>query len=144
MAILSVVKRLVVEDFASTKSFVDYSNRLFYVINNFFGSVSSALNNGLTINDNMVGQVTSVLTTVTDATGSATITIKWPYSSKPPVGCLINNCTINGNAAYYPLMSWSYSSGIVTVNMTFLSNSKGTFTPITGQKFSVTFWVSGG
>ena len=150
MATLPPIKRFLAEDFPTQTSWI---GKLFYPLNLFLNATYSALNNGLTINQNTVGLVANLSSLVANSSGQLTTTIKWPYTQSPPKGVAILSCTQNGGttAANYPIINWTYNSGIVTINLTFLALANVTisgspyvvYTPV-ASNFAVTVWISGG
>ena len=118
MASLPVIKQLQVESFPSQTSWI---GNLIYPLNLLFSTVYTNLNNGITLNQNTLGTVKQSVSVTTSASGIATTSFTWPFPKTNPVGVSIISCTSGGTAAYAPLMSWSYSSGTISVSLQFLT-----------------------
>jgi len=102
---INSIKKIITEDFQEQKSWI---GKLVSPLNQFMDSVSSALNNRLTINDNMSGLTKSIL-----VDGTYPLKIAWPMSQKPTI-VLVGNCK-KVNGVHTPVTSavyvdWSVSS----------------------------------
>jgi len=144
MAALPPIKRFVQEDFNGLNTISAFASKLFYPLNRFLNAVYSALNHGLTLNQNTIGMVLNQPNVKADANGVVTTTINWPYLQSPPQGVVVLNCSVNGAGVLLPLHSWSYASGVVSISMQFIKSSAGSIVISASQTYSVTFWVSAG
>jgi len=132
MAKLPILKRFLAEDYQSAGAWI---TKFLYVLNLFAGSVYAALNNGLTLQDNMLAQVN----TVSISGSSPKTTINWSYSSKPVGVLLINILDASSQAAIITsptTVAWSYGAGVITIN-----NITGL---TSGKSYTATFWSTGG
>ena len=125
MATLPPIKRFIADDFAGITTFPAFTQKLFYPLNLFLNSVYTALNSGLTIQQNMLGLVNQSTSIAANTSGIATTTINWPYSQTAPVMVLVGACSSGGSSALYPLINWSYSAGVVSISMQFVKLSSG-------------------
>lgn len=144
MALLPPIKRFTMDDFASQKSWI---GALFYPLNLFLNATYSALNNGLTVNQNTIGLVKVIpgvqLSGTTTLSGKTTI--NWPYFQSPPVGVIaMQNILVGtgGGPVVCPSIVWGYSSGVITINLSNQPNPTGSSQ--TTQSYNITFWVCGG
>lgn len=143
MAKLPPIKRFTQDDFPNQKSWI---GSLLYPLNLFLNATYAALNNGLTINQNMIG-LTKV--SIVNLSGTTTLTgttsIVWPYLQTPPVGVLAINCIQlgnNGGSVILPsITGWTYDSGVVTIP---LSTPNPTGSSQTNLTYNITFWICGG
>ena len=129
MASLPVVKSLQAQDFPTQQSWI---SPLLYTLNLVFGSLYSALNNGLTIGANSLAQLSTVAISkvnsayyaagptayATPATTQA-VTIPWKFKSRV-VGCYIVSL-VDTSASPRPVIlavscDWTYTPGTVTIN----------------------------
>lgn len=132
MALLPQLKRFLNEDFPDAPAWL---SRLLSPLNLFMNSMYAALNNGLTLQDNFLGQIN----TMAVSGSSPTTQYLWKYQSNP-VGVLIIN-TIDTSSSPAVITSavtcdWSYSSGVITINNITNLDSLRTY--------SVTFLTIGG
>lgn len=132
MSKLPAIKRFTREDYQGAPDWLD---KLFYTLNLFMSSVYSALNSGLTINDNSLG----LIKTMTVKGASPTTSFRWDYLTQP-VGLIVarayqtdGTASPITNAVY---ADWTYSQNIITVNNITGLNSAHTY--------SITFLVFGG
>lgn len=144
MAKLPPIKRFIQDDFTGISEISTFAGKLFYPLNLFLNAVYSALNSGLTLNDNTIGLVTQSSNITSDANGLAVTTINWPYPQSPPQGVVVMNCAISTDPAKFPILSWSYASGVVRVSMQFVTMSSGAVVAAATNTYNLTFWVSGG
>lgn len=131
MAQLPPIKRFVIEDYPSESSWI---GALLYPLNLLLNSVYSNLNNGLTISQNMLAQITTV--EILGAT--PTTSFLWKFSSNPVGLTVINVVQTNSPSAALVatvFCQFSYNAGVVTVTVIGLPGS-GTY--------NVTFHVIGG
>jgi len=144
MAQLPPVKNFVVQDFASSTTIPDFASKLFYPLNLFLNAVYTALTNGLTLGQNTLGQITSNASITANSSGIATTTINWGFSQNPPIGVVIMSCTQSSLPVTTPLLSWSYSAGVITVTMQFVTVTSGTLKASGAGTYAMTFWSVGG
>jgi negative regulator of sigma E activity len=144
MAILPPVRRFILDDYQGISTIPSFCTKFFYPLNLFLSSTYSALNNGLTLQSNTVGLVANINPVTSSSTGTATTTVNWTYPQTPPQGVVVMNCTLNGTGVTAPLISWSYSSGVITISMQFVKVSSGAIVQAQAATYAVTFWVSGG
>lgn len=147
MAQLPPIKRFIQDDYAGLTAIPAFAGKLFYPLNLFLNAVYSALNNGLTLNSNTIGIVATQTSISTSSTGTASTTVNWPYLQSPPGGVVVMNCSLAGTSSTYPLISWSYAGGVVTISMQFVTVSAGALVQSGASNpnfYSITFWVSGG
>ncbi len=144
MAILPPIKRFVLDDFSGIKDISAFAAKLFYPLNLFLSATYSALNNGLTLNANTIGMVSTQGAITSSSAGIATTTINWGYPQSPPTGVAVMSCSVSSIPALSPLVSWSYSAGVVSITMQFVAASSGAIVQAGAQTYSCTFWVSGG
>lgn len=134
MALLPPLRRFMSEDFPDAPSWLP---RFFYPLNRFMGAVYSALNQGLTFNNNMIAQIKTL--SITAGSSSPVTQFTWSFSTSP-VGCLVISTTdISSTPAVVTnavTIDWGYGSGVVTIN---------NITGLTaGKTYSITFLVIGG
>lgn len=132
MAKLPVVKRLLQEDMKGAGSWI---SKLLFPLNLFMSNVYSALNHGLTFQDNMLAQIK----TLSIKGSNPTTQFPWPYSTIP-VGVSII-ATVDTSALPLTVTTavtcaWSVSAGIVSIDNITGLDSKRTY--------SITFLVIGG
>ena len=144
MANLPPLKRFVQDDFQGITTISAFCGKLFYPLNLFLNATYAALNNGLTIQANSIGMISQATSITSNSSGIATTTINWAYPQSPPVGVVVMNCTQSSVPTTLPLMSWSYSAGVITVTLQFTQISSGAVVANTAQTYNLTFWVSGG
>lgn len=144
MATLPPVKRFTLDDYSGIKDISAFAAKLFYPLNLFLTATYSALNNGLTLNANTIGMVTSNSSITSNSAGIATTTVNWGFPQSPPQGVAVINCTISSVGALSPLVSWSYSAGVVTITMQFVVMSSGAVVAAGAQTYSCSFWITGG
>lgn len=144
MALLPPIKRFVQDDFNGIKEVAAFAGKLFYPLNLFLNAVYAALNNGLTLAQNTIGVVSVQGNITSNANGVATTTINWPFLQTPPKGVVVMSCTISTVGTYAPLISWSYSSGVVSISMQFVTASGGSMVVAAPNTYAVSFWVSAG
>ena len=125
---LPPIHKLLTQDFLDQGSWI---GRLFSALNNFFSSIKSALDNGLTLTDNNLCQIR----TVTVNGSSPQVSFGYPYQSKP-IGCLVINCTDStGVPQTIPQISWNYSLNASTIKLIGLT---------AGTSYLITFYIIGG
>lgn len=73
--IIPTLKRLIVEDFPSQKSWID---KLIQPLNTFFEGISSALSKGLTFSDNFDGDIRTI-----ETSGVYPIKLAWTRRNRP-------------------------------------------------------------
>lgn len=130
MGALPTIRRFLTEDYPTEASWI---GALLYPLNLLLTTIYSNLNNGLTIANNMLGQVKTISV---DGT-LASISFPWDFPAKAPIGISIVDCY--NSSTLVPVAStcsWSYSSGTITIN---------SITGLTGgQTYTCTFIVWGG
>lgn len=132
MSKLPAIKRFTREDYQGAPDWLD---KLFYTLNLFMTSVYSALNQGLTVEENSLGMVKTM-----SISGAAPSTsFRWNFLNKPMGLIVVNVYQTDGVAA--PITNavyadWSYSQNVITVNNITGLNAAHTY--------SVTFMVFGG
>lgn len=131
MALLPPLKRFLQEDFTDQP----WISRLLTPLNLFLTTVYSSLNNGLTINENTLGQIKTI--SVNGATPTAQF--RWNFQTKP-VGVLVISTVQSSGAASVitnaVTCDWSFSQGLVNINnVTGLDVAK---------TYYITFYVIGG
>ena len=115
MTKLPSIKRLAVEDFAGQK---DWIGKLFAPINQFFESIASALNGGLTFADNM----SAVVRSISVPNGSASFPLYFSWGKKvKPIGLWVVNAreTSGTHTNFSSAISadWEYTTdGLVKIN----------------------------
>lgn len=132
MSKLPAIKRFTREDFPDAPNWID---KLFYTLNLFMSSVYSALNQGLTANDNTLGMIK----TLSISGASPSTSFKWNFLSKPEGCIVIAAVQTDGTPATITnavTCDWSYSQGIIYINNVTGLNASHTY--------SVTFWAIGG
>jgi hypothetical protein len=144
MATLPPVKRFVLDDYNGITTVSAFCSKFFYPMNLFLNAVYSALSSGLTIQQNMIGIVNASTNISSNSSGVATTTINWPDTQSPPQGVAVIACTQSSSATMYPLVSWSYAAGVVSISMQFVKVSSGAIVSAAASSYSVTFWVTGG
>lgn len=144
MASLPPIKRFIADDFAGVTTFPAFCQKLFYPLNLFLNATYSALNSGLTIEQNTLGLINESTSITSNSSGIATTTINWPYTQTAPIGVVVMDCTNNGTSTNYPFVSWSYSAGVVSISMQFFTITSGAFVTAPTGTYNITFWVSGG
>lgn len=132
MAKLSPVKRFSIEDFPSQS---DWIGTLFFPLNLFLTNIYSALNNDITLGENIRSQVTTL-----KVKGSSPST-NFPYKFSPnlPLGVSVIN-TVQTNTPAVSLTgavgaTFTFSKGVVTVTVQGLN---------TAGEYNCTFVVWGG
>lgn len=144
MATLPPVKRFTSEDYAGTSSVTAFVEKFFYPLNLFLNSVYTALSNGLTLSANTTAVVKSLKVT-TASTGIATTSINWPYPQTPPVGLAVLGCmTTTGISAGYPIPTWSYNAGVISISLQFVTVTAGDVVAGGADSYNVVFWASAG
>lgn len=125
---IPAIKKLLMEDFQDQQSWI---SKLLYPLNMFMTTVSNGLSNGLTIQDNMIAQVKTIL-----VNGATPVTsFSWHYSTKP-IGCLpVAASKSDGTAAANPSIQWVYSAGLINIQISGLDPTKS---------YYITFYVIGG
>lgn len=144
MASLPPVRNFIQDDYSGITTIPSFAGKLFYPLNLFLNAVYRALNNGLTLTANTIGLVSTQTSITSSSTGVATTTINWPYPQTPPTGLAVLSCYIGTAATTYPAISWSYRSGVITINMQFFKVSGSALVTDTAKTYSLTFWSSGG
>ena len=144
MAVLPPIKRFVQDDFNGISTISAFTAKLFYPLNLFLNAVYSALNNGLTLSQNTIGAVKTATSITANSSGIATTTVNWPFPQSPPTGVAVLNCLTGTTQQTYPLISWAYSSGVVTLSMQFVMVTAGAVVVAPSGTYNVTFWISGG
>ena len=129
---LPPIKRFLTEDYPTEKGWID---RFFGSFNLFMTAISNGLNNGMTIQDNMLAQIKPI--TISGASPSSKFA--WKFSGKP-IGVLVIGLTKSDGSPSLVTASvtcdWSFSQGFVLIN-----NVTG-LNP--GASYLVTFYVIGG
>ena len=132
MASLPTIKRLLIEDYPTEATWI---GALLYPLNLLLNTIYACFNNGITIGQNMLGQVNTV-----SITGkSPTTTFLWKFSSAP-IAVVIGN-TAQTNSTPTPIVNpvtcqWTYSAGVITItNVTGLNPA---------NTYNITFLVFGG
>lgn len=132
MGLLPQIRRFSLEDFPSETSWI---GNLFLPLNQILTTLYSNLSNGLTLSQNLLGQVKAV--PVSGTTG----VVSFPYQFSPatPIGVLVIN-TVQTDTPIVAITTaigctWTYNSGVLTVTVQGLT---------TGHTYNVTFWVIGG
>lgn len=126
---LPPIKKFLMEDFQDQTTWI---GKLFSPLNEYLTVVANGLSNGLTIQENMLAQIKTVL--VNGASPSTSFT--WKFSARP-IGCVAIGATLaDGTPALNPQITWTYSAGIVQI------------TSIAGldttKSYNITFHVIGG
>ncbi len=126
MASLPVIKRFLTEDFPKQ---ADWIGGLFYPLNQLLNTIYSALNNGVTLAQNVQAQVKTLLVS------GASPVISFPYQFSPssPLGVSIIASTAVQKVALG--CTWTFNAGTVTVTVQGLSPSTSS---------TITFVVWGG
>lgn len=131
MAKLPTIRRLSREDYPEAPSWLD---KLLFPLNSFLTSTYAALNNQLTINENMIGQTRTVT-----YVGGGAASFTWPFTTNPLGYQVINVTDSNGKNVILSSAPWlnaSFSQGQVTIqNVTGLTS---------GVTYLVTVYVIGG
>ena len=132
MAKLPVLKAFLAQDYLSAGPWI---GKFLYTLNLFTGTIYSSLNNGLTVQDNML----AVVSTQTLKGSNPTTTFKWPYATLP-VGVVLWNITdvstVPAPITTATTIQWSAGGGTVII-----SNITGLDTT---RMYSCTFCASGG
>lgn len=149
MASLPPIKTLQTQDFSSQSAWI---GPLIYILNLVFGSVYSALSNGLTLQANSLAQIDNFSIGTIQSTyyagppaayatnqTSQAITIPWKYKSKP-VGCLLVNL-VDTSSTPVPVtvavsIDWSFNGTAVVINSISGLNA--------AKSYSCTFYTIGG
>lgn len=118
MAKLPSFKRIFYTDFP--KDFQSLVEQLSYTINQGFDSVFSALNNNLTLNDNLAVTVKDVTVTVNSSGTPTSATSFTIANSNTIVGTQVIKATNNTSATVYPsggvFLSYTQSGNLITIN----------------------------
>lgn len=130
MGALPTIKRFLTEDYPTESGWI---GTLLYPLNLLLTTLYSNLNNGLTIANNFLSQLKVISV---DGTSSST-SFPWNFPATTPVGVSIVGCyDTSTQAPIAATCSWSYSSGVVTIN---------SVTGLTaGHTYNCTFIVWGG
>jgi hypothetical protein len=144
MAVLPPIKRFVLDDFAGIKDVSAFASKLFYPLNRFLNAVYSGLNNGLTLNQNTIGLVTTQTSVSSNSSGVATTTLNWTYPQSPPLGVVVMACNQSSISMPFPIVTWGYNAGVVSIQMQFVQVTSGALVTAPAGTYAVTFWVSGG
>lgn len=144
MAKLPPVKRFLTEDYASAKDIPGFCSRFFYPLNLFLNATYTALQSGLTLGQNLIAVVSQNVSVTCNASGVGTTTINWTFPQTPPVGVTILSCTLAGVAANAPLISWSYSGGVISITLQFISITAGNLVTAPAGTYTLSFWATGG
>lgn len=133
MGALPTIKRFLVEDYPSEASWI---GTLLYPLNLLLNTIYSNLNNGLTIQQNMLGQ----LKTLTVSGASPSTKFNWNFPGQTPAAVIIGQCLQTDAPASVITsavsVAWSYSAGVISIDNIAGLNSSHTY--------SVTFVVFGG
>jgi len=144
MSVLPPIKRFTLEDYSTVTTIPAFCAKLFYPLNLFMNATYSALNNGLTIQSNMIGQIAQVSSITSNSSGIATTTVNWNYPQTPPIGVVVMNCTVSGQGVMFPLTTWNYNAGVVKVSFQFVTITTGAVVTDTAKTYNLTLLVSGG
>lgn len=119
MATLPTIRRFLTEDFPEQAAWI---GGLFYPLNLLVNTIYSALNNGITLQQNMMTQ----LKTISVSGSSPSVSFPYQFSPSSPVGVSVIN-VVQTSSGTVPVTAvsctWSFSSGTVTVNVQGLSAS---------------------
>ena len=105
MSLLPPINRLILEDFPAEPR--KWLGKLIQPVNQFFESIYSALNKGLTIADNFAGEVKTV-----ELDGTFPLKLTWSQKSKP-VAVLVGDVYRSDGSAvsltYGVFVKWSFN-----------------------------------
>ena len=132
MGALPTIKRFLTEDYPTESSWI---GTLLYQLNLLLNTIYTNLNNGITIQNNMLGMIKTL-----PITGlSPTTQFNWTFSTSP-IGVFVSQCLqSDGTPAVITsavTCAWSYSAGIISINNVTGLNSAHTY--------NCTFIVFGG
>ena len=118
MSTIDNFKKIVQEDY--DKQYQDMINKLAYSINPFAEQVVDALDNGISITDNLNWGKATITVTV-DSTGTPTTITKFKSGiTGNSYGVAVEKAVNTTNATVYPtsapFISYSESNGVITVN----------------------------
>lgn len=132
MATLPVIKRFLTEDFPSQASWIGV---LFYPLNLLLNTIYSALNNGITLSQNVQAQVA----TLPVSGASPSVSVPYKYSPTTPLGVTVVNVVQTSTPAVALTAAvgcaWSLNNGIMTMTVQGLNST---------STYNVTFVVWGG
>lgn len=134
MGALPAIKRFVTEDYPSQTAWI---GSLLYPLNLLLNTIYTNLNNGLTVKQNMVGDIKTL-----SVSGATPVTsFPWKFSTAPVGVNVINAAQTDGTptpitSAVSCAGSWSYNAGVITINNVTGLNSAHTY--------NITFHVIGG
>lgn len=110
MAQLPKIRRFLKEDFADQS---DWIGKLFMPLNQFLDSVYRALNRGITINENIAGQIRVNLT----VTQGRPVRFSYSAPGRPAI-VLLGALTPINNAQMpteHPFVDWIFDSGTIVI-----------------------------
>lgn len=130
---LPPIKRLIVEDYPSQKSWID---RLLYPLNQFLTSISTGLQNGITFQENLLSQIQTV--TLNNNTAELPILFKWNFQVKPQGLLLVNIQDVSTtpqpfSSAVFP--TWTYLDQSKQFRISSISGL------VANQRYTLTFLV---
>lgn len=131
---LPAIKRFMTDDYPTQTSWI---GNLLYPLNLMLNTLYQGFNNGLTINQNMLGQITTL--SVTGSKPTTSFAYKWAGQGAP-VSVLVGGYSLASGTAT-PITStvgvqWTYSAGTIAATVTGLPNNS--------NSYNVTFQVHGG
>ena len=130
MAKLPPIKSLKREDFSDAPDWLD---KLIWPVNRVFESLYNALNNQITVTDNMTGLTKSL--TFTASSDVYPLKFAWPYAAKAN-HLWITNVLTNGTFPTSFVVDWSFDGKAVSIDNLPGLNS--------GDEYTVTFMVLAG
>lgn len=128
MSTLPPISRLITEDFGDQKKWIA---RLLQPLNQFMESIYAALNRGLTIKENMSGDII-----ITEVDGTFPVKLAWSLKSKPiavNVGDIQRSDGGTFSLSGAPGIRWSYNQ-----NGQLQIDQVTGITPTPAQKFKLT------
>lgn len=131
MATLPTIKRFLTEDFPGQANWI---GGLFYPLNLLLNTIYSALNNGLTLSQNIMTQVK----TLSVSGSSPSVSFPYSYTPNSPIGVSIISVVQTSSASVTQgavSCIWTFSSGTITINVQGL---------VTSATYNLTFIVWGG
>lgn len=114
-------RKLTLEDFKDQQSWI---GKLLQTMNNFFGDVFQAMNNGISIEDNLYQEIKE-LKFLNDST-TFPLEFKTKFNVYPK-GLSVISCrdTSNADLAASPFINWSFNNGVVRISsITGLTSNK--------------------
>lgn len=132
MATLPTIKRFLTEDFKDQASWI---GNLFYPLNLLLNTIYANLNNGLTLSQNILSQVS----TLPINGASPSVSFPYKYSPSSPIGVSVLNVVQTNSPAVALTVAvgclWTIANGVVTARLQGLDSS---------STYNVTFVVWGG